>query len=431
MTVANGYSTNQESAIRDLARQLVERVNWPALVVTKNGASRILSGWKPEMSEGYERPFQGGYASGGVSDYSVWDYQTDELLLIVGAGLAAPNPLNRLPESLAYGWEQVPGKFAGLTLTQSFFGSIFAHQFASLWLPLKSLPPDRTGLDVWANNLAAHQANLAFSRHPQVRGAFKTFDGTNAFLTAHEDVDSRYAGHGASPNGLCYMPLTSNDLDHINCALSPKFAGATPVPDLINGVLAPYAAGSAFYYLPDDAVSVLRHYYFDLGLWEPLRGFPDAFSLSVPEFLRQEAELALETEPERVAQYQRLRQLPARVVQHVQFGIDQGPMCIALANYLHNGRVHGWVTRDTNVVRALATQFPFGLNLSRAAQGGTLNLSGTGLRAGVQFQVEVSETLTNWTAASPLLSWPGTNTTLLLATNTGNSQMFYRLRLAL
>ena len=41
----------------------------------------------------------------------------------------------------------------------------------------------------------------------------------------------------------------------------------------------------------------------------------------------------------------------------VQFAIDQGPMVMALANYLHPGMVHDWVLSDSNVLRVVTNLF--------------------------------------------------------------------------
>ncbi len=358
MTVANGYKPAQQEQIHTLVRRIADRVNWPVFLVDDGGTTRMLSGWKPEAEDDYTIPFLGGFAPGSGADFATWDYQTDEVILIALAGMAAADPAKRLPPDFMKSWQRVSRSFAGHEVVQSFFGAAFAHQFAGLWIPLYTLPPDLGGTDLWASNLAAHRANLDFSRHPDVRARFpKTFDGTSAFLTAHEDLDGRYAGaRGAPPNGSCDSP-DFTDADRVACAFQPRIDGrGDPVSDAINGVLAPYAAGSAFYYLPREATAILRHYYFDLKLWEPLRGFPDCFTLSAREYLHQESEIA--TRPNLAAQYERLNQLPGRAVQHVQFGIDQGPMVISLANYLRSGIVQRWAGSSGDVFRALTSAFP-------------------------------------------------------------------------
>jgi hypothetical protein len=359
MTVANGYTPAQQETIHALVRRIVDRVNWRIFLVNDRGVERMLSGWKPESEDDYTVPFLGGFAPSRGAGVGTWDYQTDEVILIALAGLSAADPAKRLAPDFVRSWQRVSRSFAGHEVVQSFFGSAFAHQFAGLWIPLFALPPDLAGTDQWGSNLAAHRANLDFCRQTDLHPiTFATFDGTSAFLTAHEDLDGRYAGgRGAPPNGAFDDPLKNTDADRITAAFQPAFdQNHKAVPDIMNGVLAPYAAGSAFYYLPQEATAILRHYYFDLQLWEPLRGFPDCFTRDVKQYLQKEVEIA--TDPDLAVSYARLSQLPDRAVQHVQFGIDQGPMVLSLANYLRNGLIQRWATRSGDVYRALAAAYP-------------------------------------------------------------------------
>ena len=374
MTVANGYTAAQQREIHTLVRRICDRVNWPVFLVKDGDKTRMLGGWKPESEGNYTIPFpKGGFAP---AQGRTWNYHTDEVVLIALAGMSAADPARRLGPEFLQSWQRDTRTFLTRTLVQSYFGALFAHQFAGLWIPLKDKPADFGGTNLYASNLAAHMANLDFSRHSDVTSRFTTFRQNPAYLTApalltaHEDPDGRYAGaRGAPPNGA--DRVSSTDEQRINRALNPPPKAAAE-PNPINGVVAPYAAGAAFYYIPGEATAILRHYYFDLGLWEPLRGFPDCFTLDAREFLLAESELAevsqlpgetLGEKERRIAQFQRLSAVSGnvagrRAVQHVQFGIDQGPMVISLANHLDDNIVHDWATASGDVVRALAMAFP-------------------------------------------------------------------------
>ena len=432
MTTGNGYTQAQQNEIAALVDALVNKVNWQNFLVPHGGQQRMLLGWKPEMTEHYEKSWRGGYASSANSgaDFQTWDYQTDEVVLIAAAGLLGSDPMKRLEPSFSESWQRIPGSFGGHQFIQSFFGSAFTHQFAGLWLPLLDLPPDSAGYDIGQSNLRAHRANIAYCRHPRMQSSFATFDGVSAFLTANEDVDGRYGGHGAPPNGSTGLPLGSTDDQQIDQTLLGDAGG----PDRVNGVLAPYGAAAAQYYMPAESTAVLRHYFFDLKLWEPLRGFPDAFSLSVPEFLAKETEIASETEPHRVAEYLRLQQLPGRSVQTVQFGIDQGPMVIALANALRGGIVHQWVTSQPNVSQSIDAAFPpfqVTLDTELGGVGGNdflLNFSWSAFKEGATYIVEMSDDLISWEEAPASFTWPTEMRSLTITAMPGWQRKFFRVR---
>ena len=408
MTAANGYTAAQQAEITRLTDSIVNRIEWSRWLVTQDGISRMILGFKPESDPGYRHLFLGGYASGRPGRAAAWDYHTDEILLIALAGMSAPDAAKRLPASFLKSWIRYRASYGGHSAVQSFFGSAFAHQFAGLWLPLHTFSPDPTGLDIYENNRQAHLANRAFCRSTFWNGRQSTFDGISAFLTAHEDIDGRYAGHGAPPCGLCYF-CGGADADYLNCGIIPRFedfpANTKPAPDMVNGSLSPYGAGAAFYYLPADAAAVLRHYY-TLGLWNHGRGFPDALHLSVPQFLAQESEYhaSAPAGSERLAQWQRLSRINGRIVQPIQFGIDQGPLVISLANHLRGGLVQNWTMQNSRVVTAAQAAFPAGVAPAEFAAGLQVQQCGSEWilswpqhAAGARYILEESPGLSEWT----------------------------------
>jgi hypothetical protein len=350
MTQANGYSAQQELEIRDLANRIVGRVNWPFLLEPPSTTPRrVCMAWKPETVVGYELPHPSGIGylasraiSGGLGA-ATWDYSTDEALLIAVAGCAAPNASKRLPATTITSWTRLQGSFRGIVTTQSFFGSAFVYQFADLWLPLADLCSDLGGTDWRASNREALRANYAFCREAAVRSKFSTFDGVTFGLTACEDASGRYRSFGAPPSGDC----TGLDGD---AAVACFLVDLPTEPNRVNGTVAIYGAGAGVPLLPTESIAALRHYYFDLGLFNQFVGFPDAFHANLSQLADAESELDAATRL-------RLTNYVGRWWNTAQFAIDQGPMVLALANYLNNGIVQRWVRSDPDVARALGELF--------------------------------------------------------------------------
>jgi hypothetical protein len=351
--VANGYSAEQQQSVRALAQTIIARVDWPFMMNPFTDPVQLYNAWKPEQTDAYVAQHHSGIGyvasedNGGRTAYHTWDYATDEVLLMVLAGLAAPEPEKRLPLAMMQSWQRTEGNFSGAALIQSWPGSSFTYEFANLWLPLSLLPPDIAGTSYWQNNRAAMQADLAFCTTPTVRNTFATFDGISFGITACEDPSRRYSAFGSPPSGDC-DGLTGDDA--VAC-----FLVDLPGPDRVNGTLAPYGAAAAIDFLPEDTTAALRHYYFDLALWNNLFGFPDAFNLDVSQLLAQEQEL----------QNAGFTEIRAQLANHngpwfntAQFGIDQGPIVMALINRRHAGILQKLTSFYPHMTRAISKAFP-------------------------------------------------------------------------
>ena len=278
--------------------------------------------------------------------YITWDYSTDETLLIAIAGMAAPDPTHRLPETFVNTWLRVTKPFAGYDVVVTYPGTAFTYQFANLWLPLDQLPPDNCGMDWWLNAYKAARCNYAFSMDPAVRAAYSTFDGCSFGPTACEDPSGRYRAFGSAPAGEL-TNLTSSDSEMVQEALA---SSSTNDPDFVNGTLAPYGAACFIEFMPQETLLALRHYVFDLGLWHNYYGFPDSFHRNLSQYLSKEIEIKPAVS-NRLAAHVGLWRNP------IQFSIDQGPMVMALGNYLHPGIVHDWVLSNSNVMRVVTNLF--------------------------------------------------------------------------
>ena len=113
-------------------------------------------------------------------------------------------------------------------------------------------------------------------------------------------------------------------------------------PDFVNGTLAPYGAACFIDFMPRETLAALRHYVFDLGLWHGYYGFPDSFHLNLSQYLSRETEIESSVS-NRLAAHAGIWRNP------VQFSIDQGPIVLALGNYLHSGIVKEWVLSNPDI----------------------------------------------------------------------------------
>ncbi len=357
ITVANGYRPDQETTVTGLADQILERVDWPFFLDPESG--RVYLGWKPESGPGYTLPHWSGVGfvasrdgctpTPGDDCLFTWDWTTDEILLIALAGMAAPDPAVRLSPSIFASWQREVGSFAGHEVTTTYPGAAFTYQFANLWLPMADLGVDILGLDGWHNSREALAANLAFSTLPDAAPSLfpGTFDGISFGLTACEDPSRRYRAFGSPPAGECAgLP---DDPTTVDCFLALH----DPGPDLVNGTLAIYGAAASIDYLPAETTAALRHAYFDLGLWNNLFGFPDAFNRDMSTFVSREGGDS-DLDPE---VRDRLMDFRGDWFNPVQFGIDQGPIVLALGNHLHGGIVRDWVASYPQMARALGEAF--------------------------------------------------------------------------
>jgi len=357
ITEANGYTRQQEAIVTGIADEILERVDWPFFV--DPGSGRVYLGWKPESGPGYTQPHWSGVgfvaSRDGCTPTSeddclfTWDWTTDEILLIALAGMASPDPATRLPPSIFASWRREVGSFAGHEVTTTFPGTAFTYQFANLWLPMAELGVDLLGLDGWHNAREALAANHAFSTLPEGAPSLfpNTFEGTAFGLTACEDPSTRYRAFGTPPAGECAG--ASDDAAAIDCFLTPH----DPGPDLVNGTLAVYGAAASIDYLPAESIAALRHVYFDLGLWNNLFGFPDAYNRDMLTFVAREAD-DVDLDP---AVRDRLLAFHGDWFNPVQFSIDQGPIVLALGNHLHDGVVRSWVASYPEMARALGEAF--------------------------------------------------------------------------
>lgn len=298
--------------IQELADQLYERVEWDWMLRQLEGDpsdGQFYLAWKPEYVEGQEddpdtpeneflAPYEipapgGGYFCGTLENPSTWDYTTDEVILI--NLLAIGSPTHPVPADVFYAWTREEDEYEGHSLVRSWNGSYFTYAFAHLWIDFESLGDDGhpvLAVDWWQNSVEAARANWQFAVDHQdgdtcngEEDRYTTYSETSWGLTAADNPcpgdPNPYHAYGALP------------------------AAAAPDHD---GTIAPYGAGMGMMFLPEKAIPALKHYFEGTDLWRYRFGFGDSYNLDPAD-------------------------CGGACYNHAAFGIDQGPILIAIENY--------------------------------------------------------------------------------------------------
>jgi hypothetical protein len=250
------------------------------------------------------------------------DGQTDEAFMVdvlaMGSKTHPTSLQNYLARNRVYG-SYPPSDQSRIMVTWR--GSLFNYFFASCWLDFRNRGLDLhpTGpRDLWENDKRAILANRQFcidhaaDRTGGADGHYATY-GENAWgLTAcdnlvlpSEGLQSEYFSFGA-------LPSEEN----------VRFGTRAPQA----GTLAVYGALGSINFVPDAALAALRHYYEIPGLWSPLFGFGDAFSLD-PHYVTS----PYDTQGNPTIGF--ADYLNGPWINHMVMGINVGPMLLAIENY--------------------------------------------------------------------------------------------------
>jgi len=265
--------------VRGEAELMMGRMNWRVFADTNR--KMIKMAYRPAANR-----FDG-----------LWDYYTDEALLIILLGIAAPNPEYRLEPEYFYTFIRERKSYKDIKdVVFTWPGALFTYTFAHCWIDFGKLGPDNPealgkpadlAVDWFDNTRKACLANREFCIFLSKR--YKSF-GENAWgLTACSGPNNRYLVCGAPP-----------------CGGAAEAGG---------GTLALYGAGMAVPFVPEEAIAALRHYYTFRGedgrklLWKDEfdggYGLIDAFNLN-ENFFTDEIH-----------------------------GINHGPMLLLIDNYRH------------------------------------------------------------------------------------------------
>jgi hypothetical protein len=261
-----------EAEIRQIAEALYRRADWNW---ARNGGAAVSHGWKPES--GFIPHCWTGY---------------DEALLLYILGLGSPtHPLP--PESYAaytstYSWKEIYGR------ELLYSGPLFTHQLSHLWVDFRGIRDAFMrdhGLDYFENSCEATYVQQEYAiRNPL-----------------------QFAGYGEHCWGFTACDGPGWD-KRVVSGIERQFfdylaRGAPFGPD--DGTVAPWAVIASLPFAPNIVVPTVRHFAkLDLGMTNPY-GFKPSFNqtFAVPDS-------------------------PTGwwVTPH-HFGIDQGPVILAIENY--------------------------------------------------------------------------------------------------
>jgi hypothetical protein len=259
----------EDAGIVANATLIYERVDFPWML---NGHPHLLSmGWKPE--------------SGFLE--ARWKHYCELMILYA---LAIGSPRYPIPADAWHAWERPVIEYAGLRYV-SHADPLFVHQYSHFWLDLRGRVERRTGIDWWANSVAATNAHRQFCL--DLRDRFPGYTVTLWGITASDSARGYVAWGGPPPQGP------------------------------IDGSIVPAAAGGSLMFTPEISTTALRAMRDGFGDRVYGRyGFVDAFHPTSGW-----------TNPDVI-------------------GIDVGAVLLSAEN-LRSGRVWTWFMRNQEIVRAL------------------------------------------------------------------------------
>ncbi len=286
-----------EGRVREAANRMMDEVNWDAYA---NKSRKMVAMAYNPPAQRYD---------------GLWDYYTDEAILVTLLGIMAPRESFRLDPGFYYGFKRERKTYMGIPdIICTWPGALFTYTFAHCWIDFKALGSDNPAAlgfnadlqaDWFDNTRKAVRANRAFC--VALSDRYKTF-GENAWgLTACSGPGGRYLVPGSPP------------------------CGGSSNPE--GGMVAPYGAGMSVPFEPELALAALRNFYtmpdekgrkrlwrdeFDGGF-----GLVDAYSIDL-DFLSDEIH-----------------------------GINHGPMLLLIENY-RSGLLWRTVMKNERVRNALA-----------------------------------------------------------------------------
>ena len=271
-----------ERSIRQLARQLYERVDWP-WAYSRRHAPLLSMGWTPE--EGFI-----------AADWQGYNEAMILYVLALGSGTHPIKPQAWSAWTSTYRWEESDG------FPRVAFDPLFGHQYSHVWIDFRGIQDAymrSKGIDYFVNSARATYANRAYCVANPAKWV---------------GYDAQVWGLSASDGPLKVGGSESDMTDARFHAYWARGAGPDRRDD---GTIAVTAAGGSVPFAPELAIPTLRYFRSRFGaqLYGKY-GFKDAFNLSFPS--------SASHEPGWFAD------------QYVS--IDQGPILLMIENF-RTGRV--------------------------------------------------------------------------------------------
>jgi hypothetical protein len=228
-----------DAELTELARALLERVNWKFILFEKDGKLLFRMAYNPDKG--------GDYVRGQPGFIHQWDMAAEQKMIYLQAA-AQIEP--SMAVQLYHGFSRPVGWYEGKEIIFNPGGSLFAYQFSEAWLDTQNyLDPD--GMDWFNNTRLAILANRSFC-----------IQHAKEFKTYHEK--SWGISCGDSPWGY-----------EISGAPPSQHA---PKP---NGTVSIYGALASLPFVPELVLEMAQHLYHNHpGTWGPY-GFYDSYNLDV------------------------------------------------------------------------------------------------------------------------------------------------------
>jgi hypothetical protein len=202
--------------VKQLADEIVAQVNWASFVNPQNG--QVYMAYDIGKSNTFEKP--------------IWDWYTDEALLISLLGQASPNPEYRLKPETMTNWKRPSGKYKnGQPYIYSYTDALFTYMFAHCFYDFKKTGKDPLGVNWFENTRRAVIANRDWCR----------------------DHCSEYASYGENLWGIT---AGSDPIGYVVLGHEPRGASENQGQ---YGTLHPYGAGMSVPFLPEDSIAALRY----------------------------------------------------------------------------------------------------------------------------------------------------------------------------
>lgn len=229
----------QDEQVRQMAQELLERVDWRFIIFERGGRTLFHMAYNPDQG--------GDYVDDAPGFISRWDMAAEQkLMYLQAAGQIEAALARRLYE----GFRRDKRSFEGRDIIVNPGGNLFAYLFSEAWLDTAKYV-DADGIDWFDNTRRAALANRRFC-----------IEHANQYKTYHERSWGLSAGDG--PRGY-------------------EVAGSTPAlhEPYHTGTVSIYSAVSCLPFIPDETLAMIDYLYrHQPQTWDKY-GFFDAYNLAV------------------------------------------------------------------------------------------------------------------------------------------------------
>jgi hypothetical protein len=228
----------QDNQIREMAQQLLERVDWNFIVFESEGQTRFRMAYNPDLG--------GDYVTDAPGFISQWDMAAEQKMMYLQA---ANHVEASVAKALYQGFRRDKAPFNGKEIIICPGGTLFVYQFSEAWLDTaKYLNPD--GIDWFENTRLASLANRQYC-----------IENAKDYKTFHENSWGLSAGDSPWGYEVAHGWPRLNQEQH-------------------SGTVSIYSAISCLPYIPDETLAMIEYLYQEHPQTWGRYGFFDAYNLT-------------------------------------------------------------------------------------------------------------------------------------------------------